>query len=95
MGNNSNGGKFRAKLSDAGNSLKNAAGIEGNFGTYIKPMAAYTCANITLGGAWYPINLYHQQYLSFVELMTMWIGQPLSRKEKAELARKNADSAGQ
>lgn len=69
MGKNSNSGKFRAKLSDTGNALKNAAGIEGNFGTYIKPMAAYTCANITLGGAWYPINLYHQQYLSFVEQM--------------------------
>ncbi len=49
--------------------LKDAAGIEGKFGTYIKPMASYTCANITLGGAGYPINLYHQQYLSFVEKM--------------------------
>lgn len=52
-----------------GQKLKNAAGIEGKFGTYIKPMAGYTCANITLGGAGYPINLYHQQYLSFVEEM--------------------------
>ena len=26
-------------------------------------MAAYTCANITLGGAGYPIGLYHQQYM--------------------------------
>ncbi|MBR3767281.1 MAG: MFS transporter [Clostridia bacterium] len=49
--------------------LKDAAGIEGKFGTYIKPMASYTCANITLGGAGYPLNLYHQQYLSFVEQM--------------------------
>lgn len=49
--------------------LKDAAGIEGKFGTYIKPMASYTCANITLGGAGYPINLYHQQFLSFVEQM--------------------------
>lgn len=47
--------------------IKDACGIEGNVITYIKPMAAYTCANITLGGAGYPINLYHQQYLSFVE----------------------------
>lgn len=69
MGNNSKNGKLRQTLSSAGNSLKNAAGIEGNFGTYIKPMAGYTCANITLGGAGYPINLYHQQFLSFVEEM--------------------------
>ncbi len=57
------------KPSGLGQKLKNAAGIEGNFGTYIKPMAAYTCANITLGGAGYPISLYHQQFLSFVEQM--------------------------
>lgn len=60
---------IKDKMQAGGNKLKNAAGIEGNFGTYIKPMASYTCANITLGGAWYPINLYHQQYLSFVEQM--------------------------
>lgn len=69
MGRNSNRGKIRTKITNAGNALKNTAGIEGNFGTYIKPMAGYTCANITLGGAGYPINLYHQQYLSFVEKM--------------------------
>ncbi|MBR3596089.1 MAG: MFS transporter [Clostridia bacterium] len=60
---------IKDKIQPSGNKLKNAVGIEGNFGTYIKPMAAYTCANITLGGAGYPINLYHQQYLSFVEQM--------------------------
>lgn len=49
--------------------LKNALGIEGGYKEYIKPMASYTCANITLGGAGYPINLYHQQYLNFVEGM--------------------------
>ncbi len=69
MGRKDNPGKVRQVLTKTGNQLKNAAGIEGNFGTYIKPMASYTCANITLGGAWYPINLYHQQYLSFVEQM--------------------------
>ncbi len=69
MGRKDNPGKIRKTLSAAGNGLKNAAGIEGNFGTYIKPMAGYTCANITLGGAGYPINLYHQQFLSFVEQM--------------------------
>lgn len=60
---------IKDKMREGGNKLKDAAGIEGNFGTYIKPMAGYTCANITLGGAGYPINLYHQQYLSFVEGM--------------------------
>ncbi|MBO5395592.1 MAG: MFS transporter [Clostridia bacterium] len=69
MGRKDNRGKVRQALTKTGNQLKNAAGIEGNFATYIKPMAGYTCANITLGGAWYPINLYHQQYLSFVEQM--------------------------
>lgn len=49
--------------------LKKSLGIEGSYGTYLKPMASYTCANITLGGAGYPINLYHQQYLNFVEGM--------------------------
>lgn len=42
-------------------------GIDGDVKTYIKPMAAYTCANITLGGAGYPINMYHQQFLNYVE----------------------------
>ncbi len=60
---------IKDKIRSGGNKLKDAAGIEGSFGTYIKPMAGYTCANITLGGAGYPISLYHQQYLSFVERM--------------------------
>ena len=47
--------------------IKDAAGIEGDIKSFIKPMAAYTCANITLGGAGYPIGMYHQQYLNFVE----------------------------
>lgn len=47
--------------------IKDAVGIEGSVISYVKPMAAYTCANITLGGAGYPINMYHQQYMSFVE----------------------------
>ena len=46
--------------------LANVLGIEGDLKEY-KKMPAYTCANITLGGAGYPINMYHQQYLSFVE----------------------------
>ena len=47
--------------------IKDAAGIEGDVKSFIKPMAAYTCANITLGGAGYPIGMYHQQYMNFVE----------------------------
>ncbi|MCR5041068.1 MAG: MFS transporter [Clostridia bacterium] len=47
--------------------IKDAVGIEGSVGEYIKPMAAYTCANITLGGAGYPLGMYHQQFLNFVE----------------------------
>ncbi len=47
--------------------IKDAVGIEGNVKEFITPMVNYTCVNITLGGAGYPINLYHQQYLNFVE----------------------------
>ena len=47
--------------------VKDAVGIEGNIGPFLKPMASYTCANITLGGAGYPIGMYHQQYMNFVE----------------------------
>ena len=35
--------------------IKDAAGIEGDLRSFVKPMAAYTCANITLGGAGYCI----------------------------------------
>ena len=49
--------------------IKDAAGIEGDLKSFVKPMAAYTCANITLGGAGYPIGMYHQQYMNFVEGM--------------------------
>ncbi len=52
-----------------GEKVKNAVGIEGNTWEYIRPMLSYNCANITLGGANYPINLYHQQFLNFVEGM--------------------------
>lgn len=50
-----------------GNKIKDIVGIEGNTWEYIRPMVGYNCANITLGGAGYPINLYHQQFLNFVE----------------------------
>ena len=47
--------------------IKDVLGIEGEIKPYIKPMAAYTCAHIPLGGAGYPIGMYHQQYMNFVE----------------------------
>ncbi len=50
-----------------GEKIKNVLGVEGDVKPFIKPMAAYTCANITLGGAGYPIGMYHQQYMNFVE----------------------------
>ena len=69
MGRKDNPGKISSAIKNGGEKLKDAAGIEGKFVPYIKPMAGYTCANITLGGAGYPLNLYHQQFLSFVEQM--------------------------
>ena len=53
-----------------GNKIKDIVGIEGNTWEYIRPMVGFNCANITLGGAGYPINLYHQQFLNFVEGMS-------------------------
>ena len=50
-----------------GEKLKNIVGLEGSVKDFIKPAAGYTCANITLGGAGYPINQFHQQYLTYVE----------------------------
>lgn len=50
-----------------GEGLKNLVGIEGDTRSYIRPMINYNAANIMLGGAGYPINLYHQQFLTYVE----------------------------
>lgn len=47
--------------------LKSVVGIEGNTKEYLKPIVAYSSANIMLGGAGYPLNLYHLQFLTFVE----------------------------
>lgn len=60
-------GKHESKI---GNKVKDIVGIEGNTWEYIRPMVGFNCANITLGGAGYPINLYHQQFLNFVEGMS-------------------------
>lgn len=53
-----------------GNKVKDALGIEGNTLQYLRPMLSFNCANITIGGAGYPLNLYHQQFLNFVEGMS-------------------------
>lgn len=50
-----------------GEKLKDILGIEGKTMDILKPAAGYTCANITLGGAGYPISQFHQQYLTYVE----------------------------
>lgn len=50
-----------------GEKIKDILGIEGNVKDFLKPAAGYTSANITLGGAGYPINQFHQQYLTYVE----------------------------
>ncbi|MCR5522303.1 MAG: MFS transporter [Clostridia bacterium] len=52
-----------------GAKVKDVLGIEGKTGEVIRPMIAYDCANITLGGAGYPLNQFHQQFLAYVEGM--------------------------
>ncbi|NMP37255.1 MAG: hypothetical protein GX051_03905 [Clostridiales bacterium] len=47
--------------------IKSVVGIEGNTKEYLKPMIGYNSANIMIGGAGYPFNLYHAQFLTFVE----------------------------
>ncbi len=50
-----------------GDKIKNACGIEGSVKETLRPMINYDCANITLGGAGYPIGQFHQQFLAYVE----------------------------
>lgn len=52
-----------------GGKIKDICGIEGNTAEVLRPMADFTCANITIGGAGYPINQFHQQFLAYVEGM--------------------------
>lgn len=47
--------------------FKDIAGIEGDLKDTLKPAVGYTSGNIMLGGAGYPISMYHQQYLTYVE----------------------------
>ncbi len=53
-----------------GAKIKEITGFEGDVKRTLRPMCNYTCANITIGGAGYPINQFHQQFLSFVEGMS-------------------------
>ncbi len=50
-----------------GNKVKDIVGIEGDTKEVLRPMVNYTCANITLGGAGYPLGQFHQQFLAYVE----------------------------
>lgn len=52
-----------------GSKIKEITGFEGDVKEALRPMCNYTCANITIGGAGYPINQFHQQFLAFVEGM--------------------------
>ena len=52
-----------------GDKIKDVVGIEGNTKEVLRPMVNYTCANITLGGAGYPLGQFHQQFLAYVEGM--------------------------
>lgn len=53
-----------------GQKVKDILGIEGNTGEVLRPMCDFSCASITIGGAGYPINQFHQQFLAFVEGMS-------------------------
>lgn len=57
-------------MSVIGNKIKDVVGIEGDTKEALRPMINYTCANITIGGAGYPINQFHQQFLAYVEGMS-------------------------
>lgn len=55
-----------------GNKIKEMTGFEGNVKETLRPMCNFTCANITIGGAGYPLNQFHQQFLAFVEGMSTY-----------------------
>lgn len=54
-------------MSAFGEKLKDIMGVEGDAKEVFYPAMNFTSANITLGGAGYPINQFHQQFLSYVE----------------------------
>lgn len=53
-----------------GAKIKDICGIEGKTTEVLRPMINFTSANITIGGAGYPLNQFHQQFLAYVEGMT-------------------------
>ena len=53
-----------------GAKIKDIVGIEGDTKEVLRPMANFTSANITIGGAGYPLNQFHQQFLAYVEGMS-------------------------
>ncbi len=56
-------------MGKTGDKIKDIIGVEGKFSRAFWPKAGYTCANITIGGAGYPLNQFHQQFLAYVEGM--------------------------
>ena len=47
--------------------VKDIIGVEGTVKEVFVPALNFTSANITLGGAGYPIGQFHQQFLAYVE----------------------------
>ena len=47
--------------------VKDVLGVEGTVKEVFVPALNFTSANITLGGAGYPIGQFHQQFLAYVE----------------------------
>jgi oligogalacturonide transporter len=56
-------------MANLGEKIKDILGIEGEVKDTLIPACNYTCANITLGGAGYVLNQFHQQFLAYVEGM--------------------------
>ena len=56
-------------MANLGEKIKDILGIEGEVKNTLIPACNYTCANITLGGAGYVLNQFHQQFLAYVEGM--------------------------
>lgn len=58
---------MRSDKMSAAEKIKNIIGVEGDVKDVLYPAMNFTSANITLGGAGYPINQFHQQFLAYVE----------------------------
>lgn len=46
-----------------GAKIKDIVGIEGDTKEILRPMANFTSANTTIGGAGYPLNQFHRLWL--------------------------------